>query len=195
MRYLERDGKTELTQAQFEAIFGPAVIVTRPQGKVDYVVDALQDSGEGHGAVAEVLIMQKPPPAGVFARLGYPGGADTIREWKVETQFPWPFANAVVVHQYFPDRGEGGPYSFDLDGAPAERVSGIGLVAGTNHRHVRVWYKVFEGEEGGSGGSVTVPEGLLDRLKRMQVGLAEIEEKLKTMQAELDAVLADLAGR
>lgn len=183
MRYLAADGNTEMTKAEFEALFGPCVIITRPDGPIDYVVDALQDSGYDAPAIVEVLIEEPSPPPGVWMRLSWPGDQSIVKEWKSEPQFPWPFANAAVVHLYFPDRNEGGPYTLDLEGATAEKVSGVGLVAGTNHRHVRVYYQKSQ-----AGGSEPQPGTEPEPTH----GPPQIADRLKALYAELGDIITQL---
>jgi hypothetical protein len=142
MNYLDPNGRP-MSEADFRAAFGVGVRVERVPGAV-WTVEALQDSGDNAPPVIELLVLADP--AGVNGRLTWPGGSATSPEWKDEPMFlPHPFSPLVATVKYFPDRpDEPGPYTADLvagETGVSEKVHGLGLAAGTNHRHVRVWYR------------------------------------------------------
>ncbi len=136
MRFLNAQG-VEISEVEFRAVFGPGVVV-EPVVGATWTVIALKDSGNNVATVVEVVSLSGVPAS--RSRLAWPGDEAYSSEWKDEPGWPGPFSPLVINEYYDPRKQEPGPYTVDLADAVSERVSGLGMIAGTNHRHVQVWY-------------------------------------------------------
>lgn len=130
IEYIDFDGKTNLTEEEFRALFGAFYVVNDPEAQY-HVVKMLAVTGYSTFRLL-VLDEDEDPVPGIAVRWGWPDGS-IVGQTKENGYAEF----GMYENAWYKPPGAG-PYWVEVDAEHTERITGIGMVFGTNHTHFDV---------------------------------------------------------